>query len=152
MHGEKDFLSKWQDCILKNCDFFNYPMQTNTIKRAYAAITDDGTIDFGLLDEAFQKKIIMHILSHKDASETLIRLNPYLSAPGHVANSDLLIKGNRQAVKKNYNPMRYRKRLLEIYSRVANVSVNQRLDKSVILSHFLNLMEFSLLKWGEYVD
>jgi hypothetical protein len=46
----------------------------------------------------------------------------------------------------------YRERLLEIYRRVANVSVNQRLDKTTILSHFLNLNEFSLLKWGKYVD
>ncbi len=81
-----------------------------------------------------------------------MRLNPFLSAPGHVANPALLIKHNRLAVKKNYNRVLYRERLLEIYSRVANISVNQRLDKSTILSHFLNLNEFSLLKWGKYGD
>jgi hypothetical protein len=133
--GEKDFFSKWQACILENCDLFKYPIDTGHIQNAFSTITDDGTIDFGLLDEAFQKKIIMHILSHKDALETFIRLNPFLSAPGHVAYPDLLIKHNRLAVKKN-----------------SNVSVNQRLDKSTILSHFLNLNEFSLLKWGKYVD
>jgi hypothetical protein len=127
-------------------------MDTETIQDAYSTITDDGTIDFGLLDEAFQKKTILHILSHQNAPETLIRLNPFLSAPGHVANPELLIKRNRLAVKKNYNNILYRKRLLEIYSRVANVSVNQRLDKLTILSHFLNLNEYSLLKWGKYVD
>lgn len=150
--GEEEFFSKWQACILKNCDFFEYPMDTGRIQNAFSTITDDGTIDFGLLDEAFQKKIILHILSHKNAPETLMRLNPFLSAPGHVANPELLIKHNRLAVKKNYNRVLYRERLLEIYSRVANVSVNQRLDKSTILSHFLNLNEFSLLKWGKYGD
>ena len=150
--GEKDFYSKWHACILKNCDLFKYPVATETIQNTFSTITDDGKIDFGLLDEAFQKKIIMHILSDKYALDTLIRLNPFLSAPGHVANPDLLIKHNRLAVTKNYNRILYRKRLLEIYNRVANVSVNQRLDKSTILSHFLNLNEFSLLKWGKYVD
>jgi hypothetical protein len=150
--GEKDFFSKWHACILKNCDLFEYPMDTGRIKKAFSTITDDGTIDFGLLDEVFQKKIILHILSHKKALGTLIRLNPFLSAPGHIANSELLINHNRLAVKKNYNRVLYRERLLEIYRRVANVSVNQRLDKSTILSHFLNLNEFSLLKWGKYVD
>ncbi len=150
--GHEDFFSKWHTSILKNCDLFNYPMDTETIQNAFSTITDDGTIDFGLLDEAFQKKIILHLLAHQNALETLIRLNPFLSAPGHVANPELLIKHNRLAVKKNYNHILYRERLLEIYSRVANVSVNQRLDKSTILSHFLNLNEFSLLKWGKYVD
>ena len=150
--GEKDYFSKWQACILQNCALFKYPMKTETIKSAFSAITDDGTIDFGLLDETFQKKIIMHILSHKDAPETLIRLNPILSAPGHVSDPDLLIKRNRLAVKKNYNHILYRAKLLEIYRRVAKVNVSQRLNKSTILSHFLNLNEFSLLKWEKYVD
>jgi hypothetical protein len=150
--GEKDFFLKWHACILKICELLEFPMDTGRIQNAFSTIRDDGTIDFGLLDEAFQKKIILHTLSHEYALKTLIRLNPFLSAPGYVANPDLLIKHNRLAVKKNYNLALYRERLLEIYSRVANVSVNQHLDKSTILSHFLNLNKFSLLKWGEYVD
>ena len=150
--GEQDCFSKWRACILKNCVLFEYSMDTGRIQKAFSTITDDGTIDFGLLDETFQKKIILHILSNKHALETLIRLNPFLSTPGHVADPDGLIKRNRLAVKKHYNHILYRERLLEIYSRVANVTVHQRLDKSTILSHFLNLNEFSLLKWGKYVD
>ena len=150
--GKKEFFSKWQASILKNCEIFNYPVDTRTIHDAYLKITDDGTIDFGLLDEAFQKNIIMYILSYDHARVTLSRLNPFLSAPGHVSDPDLLIKRNRMAVKKNYNHILYRAKLLEIYRRVAKVNVSQRLNKSTILSHFLNLNEFSLLKWEKYVD
>jgi hypothetical protein len=35
---------------------------------------------------------------------------------------------------------------------VATVSVKQRLDKPTVLSHFLNLRDFSLLKWGDYLE
>jgi hypothetical protein len=150
--GPEDFFSKWQTCILNNCNLFEYTMDSRQIQTAFSMITNDGTIDFGLLDEAFQKKIIVYILSHKNAPQTLTGLNPFLSAPGKVTNPELLIKHNRLAVKKNYNPGLYRERLLETYNRVANVAVKQCLNKSTLLSHFLNLNEFSLLKWGKYVD
>ena len=151
--GIKEFFSKWQNAILKNCALFNYPvMNTRTIRNAFSTLTGDGTIDFGLLDETFQKKIIMRLLLDDSAHESLRLLNSFLATPGQVADAELLIDQNRQAVKKNYNRERYRQQLLDIYHRVATVSVNHRLNKSTLLSHFLNLDDFSLLKWGSYAD
>jgi hypothetical protein len=150
--GRQDFFSKWRACILKNCDLYGYRIDKKAIESAFLDITDNDLIDFGLLDEAFQKKAILYILNNKSAPEELIRLNPFLSAPGQVAEPENLISNNRVAVKRHYNSDLYRERLLEIYHRVATVSVNQRLDKPTVLSHFLNLGDFSLLKWGDYLE
>jgi hypothetical protein len=150
--GKDDFFSKWQACVLKNCSLFNYPIDQSLIKDTFAAITENDTVDFGMLDEALQKKVILIVLSNKKAFETLLRLNPYLSDPGRVADIEGLIRENRMAVAKSYNRESYRLNLLKIYARVAEVSIRQRIDKAAVLNHFLNLHEFSLLKWGDYVE
>jgi len=65
---------------------------------------------------------------------------------------DELIKTNKQAVLKNYDKISYRRKLLSIYKSVSQQPVHHRIDKSTVLSEFLNLEEFSLLKWCDYLE
>ncbi|MGD2271548.1 MAG: hypothetical protein PVI06_14185 [Desulfobacterales bacterium] len=150
--GKDDYFSKWQACVLKNCNLFDYPIDPSVIKDTFAAIAENDTVDFAMLDEALQKRVILTVLSNKSAFETLLRLNPYLIDPGRVADIEGLIRQNRMAVAKSYNRESYRTNLLKIYARVAEASIRQRIDKAAVLNHFLNLNEFSLLKWGDYVE
>lgn len=150
--GKDDFFSKWQACVLKNCSLFNYPIDQATIKKTFAAVTKNDTVDFGMLDEAFQKRVILAVISNKKTFDTLLRLNPFLCDPGNVADMEGLIRENRNAVAKSYNRTLYRQNLLKVYTQVAKVSIHQRIDKAAVLSHFLDLNQFSLLKWGDYVE
>ena len=50
----------------------------------------------------------------------------------------------------NYSQGRYRRQLRDTYHRVSHTAVTQRIDKSVLVSEFLNLERFSLLKWSDY--
>jgi hypothetical protein len=67
-------------------------------------------------------------------------------------NDKELIQNNRNAVLNTYNKTTYRKNLLEIYSKIIHTPVHQRLDKHILLSEFINLQQFSLLKWNDYVE
>ena len=77
-------------------------------------------------------------------------MNPFLSHPGTVSGQSRLIKYNQGAILQSYNPKLYRQILQEIYLKVKNTAVKQRIDKKVLASEFLNLEKFSLLKWSDY--
>lgn len=143
---EKLYLN-WSACVRKNIALFHYPLDDKEIRASFEALTANDKVDFGVLNEHFQKKIISKVITGKAAAEQLLRLNPFLVAPGEVSNPDQLIENNRRNVQKHYNRTIYKKVLMEVYRRVAKVKIRHRIDKMALLKHFLNLKQFSLLKW-----
>jgi hypothetical protein len=145
--GKENFFSSWQTCIGKACSLFGIGIDQAKIAAAFEKVTENETVDFGLLDETFQKIIISMVQSHKSDRDRLIFLNPFLLEPGNVSDKETLIQNNNNAVLFHYNKTRYRENLVDIYSRVIKHSVCHKIDKKVLLSKFLNLKDFSLLKW-----
>ncbi len=151
--GKDKFYEVWKTCILRNCSLFNFKINKEEIEKSFSKIIRNEYIDFGLLYEPFQKQIISHVLSSKTEVKKLIKLNPYLALPlNNLLNNKELIQNNMNAVLNNYNQTTYRKNLLEIYSKITNNSVYQSIDKNILLSEFINLEQFSLLKWNDYVE
>jgi hypothetical protein len=151
--GKDKFYGVWKACVLKNCSLFNFKINEEEIQKSFTKITGNNNIDFGLLYEPFQKQIISHVLSSKNEAKKLIKLNPYLSSHANsLLNNKELIQNNMNAVLNNYNRTTYKKNLLKIYSKIINNSVHQSLDKNILLSEFINLEQFSLLKWNDYVE
>lgn len=150
--GKEKFFNKWESCILKTCTLLNCNISKESMEKSFTTITKNDTIDFGLLDESLQKEIISSVLSGKKNADRLVLLNPYLSHPGNIYKKETLIQNNMHAVLSNYNKMIYREKLLEVYSGVINTCVSHSIDKDILLSEFLNLNNFSLLKWSEYVE
>lgn len=145
---DNDMLSyTWKSGIHKVCALFGATIDDISIKTAYEKATTNDVIDFGLLNEPFQKKIISTLLSVSANRKKLIRLNPFLSSPGSVSNKDELIQNNMDAVLFNYNQPKYKEQLIGIYTKVVRDNVCQKIDKKILLSEFLNLNNFSLLKW-----
>ena len=145
---EKDMLFyTWKSGIQKVSVMFGTTIDDISIKTAYEKATTNDVIDFGLLNEPFQKKIISTVLFSSANRKKLIRLNPFLSTPGSVSNKDELIQNNMEAVLFNYNQLNYREKLLDIYSKVVRDNVCQKIDKKMLLSEFIRLNNFSLLKW-----
>ena len=152
--GKDRFYEAWKTCILRNCSLFNFKINEEEIQKSFIKITGNKNIDFGLLNEPFQKQIISHVLSDKNEAKKLIKLNPHLALPflNSLLNNKELIQNNMNAVLNNYNKTTYRKNLLQIYSKIINNPVHQGLDKNILLSAFINLEQFSLLKWNDYVE
>ncbi len=145
--GKDKLFRTWQACIRKACSMFGIIIDETKIASAFEKVTANQTIDFGLLDEAFQKTIISNVLSNKSNRDRLMYLNPFLLNPGKVSDKDALIQNNMNAVLLNYNKTKYRKKLVDIYSRVIKDNVCHKIDKKVLLSNFLTPEDFSLLKW-----
>ena len=150
--GKDNFYQKWKDCILRNCKLLNYDIDKSSINNIFYQVIKNDKIDFGLLDESFQKNIISHIMSSKNKKTELIRLNPYLASVGIVPDKQRLIKKNMKAVFSNYSKDIYKEKLIEIYKKVSNNSVSHSIDKKILLSCFLDPLHFSLLKWCEYSE
>jgi len=150
--GKERLYEKWKSCILKKSATFNLNMDEKTISTSFAKVTRNDFIDFGLLDEAFQKTIISRVLADRTDRDGLIYLNPYLSNPGDVSNKEALIQNNMKAVLLNYNKTVYKEKLMKIYSKVVNSSVRHSIDKKILISRFYKPETFSLLKWGDYAE
>lgn len=144
--------SRWKACMRINASHFHRTIDADDIKAAFASVTAGNHFDFGLLDESFQKRIISRILMDRSTARALIRINPFLAQPGRLMDSDHLIKTNRRAVSTGYNAATYQKTLRRIYSRVAGTKVTHRLDNSPLVDYFMHPSNFSLLKWGDYVE
>lgn len=142
----------WQLSARKAGAMFNFNIEEKSITDAFEKTTADEIIDLGLLNEAFQKQIISRVLSDPNHRAVLIDLNPFLISPGKVSNPKDLIKNNLQAIFNNYNQAIYTKVLRSIYKKILTINVTHRIDKNILFSEFLNLENFSLLKWGSYVE
>jgi len=150
--GKDNFYQKWKNCILRNCKLLNYDIDKSSIDNIFSQVIKNEKIDFALLDESFQKKIISNVMSSKNDKNELIRLNPDLASVGIVPDKERLINNNRKAVFSNYNKDIYKDKLLEIYNKVSNNHVSHSIDKKILISCFLDPRYFSLLKWCEYSE
>jgi len=147
-----DFYKKWKRTIRRTADQFRFGIDNEKIQNTFASLTAKGTIDFGLLDEGFQKQVIGRLVTQNPSVHVaeLLSLNPGLAKIGRAANEANLIETNRNAVAQRYNMTQYRQKLLTIYAHVAQTSIRQRINKKALLAEFMDLTKFSLLKWGDY--
>jgi glycosyltransferase involved in cell wall biosynthesis len=148
--GSEGFFDIWKRTIQNTCKLFDIQIDKDQIQSAYNFITADGKIDFGLLNEDYQRQVILKLLSDKAHLQDLLNLNPFLLKIGKIRNEKDIIKINRSAVIRNYNMSLYRQKLLTAYEAVNTHCVRQRIDKKILLAEFLDLTKFSLLKWGDY--
>jgi len=146
----KKLFDMWRSCVRSAGDTFNFNVEERSIADAFEKIVAQNKIDFGLLNEVFQKQIISWVLSDPQKRDILIDLNPFLQSPGKVSNPEALIQNNRQAILNNYNQAIYTETLMNIYKKTVAVNVSHRIDKTILFSEFLDLENFSLLKWGPY--
>jgi glycosyltransferase involved in cell wall biosynthesis len=148
--GSQDFFDLWKRTIENTCKLFDIQIDKDRIQGAYNFITADGKIDFGLLNEDYQRQVILKLLSDQVHLQDLLKLNPFLLKIGKIRNEKDIVKINRRAVIRNYNMSSYRQKLLTAYEAVNTHCVRQRIDKKILLAEFLDLTKFSLLKWGDY--
>jgi hypothetical protein len=131
---------------------YRQEIDAERIDASFSSVTTNDRIDFGLLDESFQKRVIARIVADSPAAAELVRMNPFLARPADGYHLDRLIENNSRAVAAEYNAVVYRKTLQQVYDRVVGNKVTQRLNSIPLLNYFLNPINFSLLKWCSYVD
>ena len=148
--GSQGFFDLWRRTVENAAKLFDIQIEADRIQAAYNFITADNKIDFGLLNEEYQRQVILKLLSDRAHLRKLSELNPFLLKIGRIGNEEEIIKTNHRAVVRNYNLSLYRQKLLAAYKAVSKQGVRQRIDKKILLAEFLDLTKFSLLKWGDY--
>ena len=143
------FYKKWKSCILDNASKFKISVSDIAIDHAYENMTSGKNIDFGILDEHFQRQVIVKILSDKKFKNRIMRLNPFLSGFTRTRNHDAKIRHNRLIVESEFNQSGYRNRLLDTWQKVIQSKVIHNIDKQILAKKFLTPKNFSLLQWSD---
>ncbi|BBO73594.1 hypothetical protein DSCW_10110 [Desulfosarcina widdelii] len=145
-----DFSNRWREAVLRAANRFGLTISDATVSKAFDHLTGRETIDFGMLDEAFQRQILSRLIASPFAKEELIRTNPWLSDAREGVAVPGVIEKNRRVALDRYGMDRYRDRLLQIYDRVVSQPVRHTIDKKILLHSFFRPETFSLLKWAAY--
>lgn len=148
----KAYLAVWRHAVEAASERFKWNPGHHDLSDAESRLLDQEIIDFGLLNEKFQKQIIRQLLTDPKKQIKIIDLNPVLSKIQAFKTDARLINRNKATVINEYGPQRYEQRLIDIYQKVCATPVTQSIRKEVLLSHFFNLETFSLLKWAAYED
>jgi len=142
------FYHQWKACIIKNAAQFKISVSDTSISQAFDSMTSGNNIDFGVLDEHFQKHIISCILSDKKFKNRILDLNPFLSDFSRTSDNSNIIHHNRSIVETEFSLESYKKDLVKTYQKVIHQPVIHQIDKQILAEKFLNPENFSLLKWG----
>jgi hypothetical protein len=142
--------SRWKKCMRRAASCYGLSIDDKRIDAAFASVTMDNQIDYGLLDESYQKEIIFRVMTDTSAANTLIQMNPFLEHPGQTGDADHRIKINCKAVAAHYNKTVYQGTLTKIYNRVLGIKVAHHLSSAPLLRYFLRPENFGLLKWCPY--
>ncbi|MGD9368781.1 MAG: glycosyltransferase [Desulfobacteraceae bacterium] len=145
----KSFEMKWKNAMRRSADQLAVPLAEGDADRAWRLVSGTGRIDFGLLDEISQQRIIRKVLKESRAADRLKRLNPFLAQPVPPSSLADRIDHNFKRVTQLYHLKTYERQLKKVYAAVAASPVRHGIDKSVLASAFLEPHEFSLLKWGD---
>ncbi len=146
---KENFYAKWEESVLKSYACFNRFIEKKEIKEKFKKIiSNNHCIDFGMLHEENQKKVLSKIILDNKCRQEVLSLNPFLS---EINNTDIYknnICRNKQKVLSNYNIDKYSDKLKDIYDKVISIKVCHKIDKNFLLNKFLDLEKFSLLKWN----
>ena len=144
------FSRGWHDSVLSALDRYGHHVAADTVYRAFARLTQDELVDFGILSEKFQRQVLTRLITNASTKAELVSLNPWLTHAGEIVDQSAIIENNRRAVLQHYGTAQYRNRLLVIYDRIVHHPVRHHIDKRTLREAFFDLDRFSLLRWGAY--
>ncbi|MBN2476237.1 MAG: hypothetical protein JXB62_16615 [Pirellulales bacterium] len=118
------------------------------IRQQCEARTDEGTVDFGDLDETLQQQVLRLVCGHSDRRRELRRHNPEAIEALSLGSKDVaaLVRENVQAVQAHYGLAPSGRRLWQLYRRAAGSVRDDRCEPlprpTRIIEAFLELRRF----------
>ncbi len=143
-----DFMQDWRRAALRVGSLYGHRLECERLDDHLDGIKKDGVVDFGILNEIYQKQVLKHLLSNSSAKDWLAGRNPKILEPEPTAAGTDAMENNRQVVGQEYNLLAYGERLRKVYKQVVRQPVQHQIDKTALLDAFLDPDRFSLLKWG----
>lgn len=143
----QDFCTRREKSIRRFGRLYGIDVSAVDVNRSSYMLSENRRIDFGMLDEAAQKQVIGALTSSADKRADFADENPVVTRFEQMAGKGPVIDNNRTIVLREYSRDQYRSRLLSVYSRVGQSSVEQRIDKDAVLDSFFNPVDFCMLRW-----
>ncbi|MCF7849978.1 MAG: hypothetical protein K9M45_14085 [Kiritimatiellales bacterium] len=139
--GEEDFFQALETAMQTSYAAYSKPWNPDYFEQAKAALVVDGKVDFGILSEPLQRRVIRHI-AENPADRNEVRSFSF------DATDEDLIGDNRHIVEERYGLHAYGERLAGIYQQLANTAPGQvaSVPSTEILDQFLKPERFNLLR------
>jgi glycosyltransferase involved in cell wall biosynthesis len=142
--------SRWRGAVIAAAGMYGFPFSAIGADAGFEALTREGLVDFGVLDEAAQREVLFRLLDRPWNRSELVERNSFLEPGRMLSDAEAVVEANRRIVSDVYGLKRYGQRLLDIYRRVLDRPVRHRVEKGRLLRAFFRLERFSMLHWGGY--
>jgi hypothetical protein len=131
-----EFFQKLAKALRASREAYGREWNDSIFEEAKAALVQNGTVDFGILDETMQRTIIRAV----KADPSLIAATP--------GDSSSAVENNRKTAEAAYCPRAYGGRLLSIYEKLLAVKPGtvEYADGEKLLDAFLQPQRFNLLR------
>jgi glycosyltransferase involved in cell wall biosynthesis len=138
--GETPFHDALETAMKQSYAAYAKAWRHEELERAKEILIQDDRVDFGILDEELQRKVIRHLKEHPDDRNLL--------PPFHTKTDPDLIETNREIVRSDYGIEAYGQRLLGVYKALANTSPGSvsSAPAADLLTAFLQPGRFNLLR------
>ncbi|MDZ8117677.1 hypothetical protein [Pontiella agarivorans] len=138
--GETTFFQTLEKAMREMYTAYSKPWNPAILAEAESALVKNGTVDFGILDEALQRNVIRHLAAHPEDRKQLPPL-PLTPAAG-------VIEINRSIAESHYSQAAYANRLLELYQDLAAAEPGDITSghAPALLDQFLKPERFNLLR------
>lgn len=146
----KGYLEAWRNALERASRRFAFVLPPAAISKAETQLAGSTGIDFGLLNEKYQKEVLQRLVEDPAKMTALKKSNPFLADLADLPVSQSRIRRNREVVLAEYNAVRYQEILQNIYKRAAEETVRHGIRKETLLCEFFDPRRLNLLKWGAY--
>lgn len=138
--GEDAFDTALESAMQMSYADYSKSCTNELIEQAKQSLVQHGRVDFGVLNEPLQQKVIHHLVLHPEDRSVL----PAFS----INDSSAMIEANRTVAKDRFSPEAYGARLLGLYRELAAAqpSLVRAADAAGLLDHFLKPERINLLR------
>jgi len=137
-HVSDKLPQKMESAIRRIYEAFGYAAPDSVIRFLADDMAHRKTIDFGRLDEPLQEEIIRAACKKKHERKIILDLNPCLDKLKEPVNCKELIDANNRVISEKYGKERITYLLFDIYKKIIDKPVTQKLSKPALLELFLN--------------
>jgi glycosyltransferase involved in cell wall biosynthesis len=127
---------------------FGVGISSRVLKMIDDDLSSGTTVDFGRLDEELQISLIRIMAKNPVVLRDVVSVNPFLRDLADWQPDGDLIRSNDDVIRLVYGRERMAKILLDMYRKVLDRQVIQRISKSMLLDLYLEPMHFSLVGLG----
>ncbi|MFO8112098.1 MAG: hypothetical protein R6T92_06265 [Desulfosalsimonadaceae bacterium] len=144
------FERQLKQCLQDTFARYGAALNESGVSEGFERLIEKKMVDFSVLNEPLQRKVLDRLIGDQSAYRSLERLNPVLAGFRTMPDFSHVVSSNRHVIQEQYNEKKYRDRLMDTYMKVLHTPVRHKIDKSVLLRQFLCPDNFSLMKWCDH--